>query len=192
MLNSKYRLNQQHPEIRQGTLLVSTPVNCLSDRTKLLVLVIRHNEFSGTTGLILNKIIDSELIFNDSGINNKSFDFHYGGPVESHSVSFMVSFPNMRNGLQDSVYWINDFHDLVILLNMVNSEDITIQAFRGCMKWEAGQLCKEISHKMWWTNNRFSLDDLTMKNNHRWEYYARKNGGYFSPLVDAEIPIIYN
>lgn len=191
MLNSKYRLNH-HPEISQGTLLVSTPVNCMDERSKLLVLIIRHNEVTGTTGLILNKIIDSELIFSDSGINQKSFDFYYGGPAETHSVSFMVGFPTMRNGLQDSVYWINDFHDLIILLNMVNTSDISIQAYRGCMKWDAGELQDEITRTLWWTTNKFSLDDLMMKNNHPWEYYARKNGGYFSALVDAGIPVIYN
>ncbi len=191
MLHSHYQLNQQ-PEISQGTLLVSTPVNCMADRSRLLVLVIRHDVLSGTTGLILNKVIDTELIFGDTGLQNKSFDFYYGGPVETNSVSFMVGFPSMRNGLQDSIYWINDFNDLVTLLNMVNTKDISIQAYRGCMKWDPGQLKDEIEKKQWWTTNHFSLDELMVNENKCWEYYARRDGGYFSPLVGAEIPIIYN
>src|SRR5688572_16053197 len=191
MLHSRYQINQQ-PEIGQGTLLVSTPVNCMADRSRLLVLVIRHSVLTGTTGLILNKVIDTELIFGDTGLQNKTFDFYYGGPVETNSVSFMVGFPSIRNGLQDSIYWINDFHDLVTLLNMVNTSEISIQAFRGCMKWDAGLLKKEINQKLWWTTNHFSLDEMMVKGNKRWEYYARRDGGYFSALVDAEIPIIYN
>jgi len=191
MLNSPYRLNEQ-PGIAQGSLLVSTPVNAGADRSKLLILITRHNEISGTTGLILNKLIDSELSFGEINIQHKSFDFYYGGSHQADTVTFMVSFPSLRSGLRDSVYWINDFHDLVLLLNMINTTHVCIQAFRGCMKWEAGELNKELAEKQWWTTSHFNLDDLLMKRANRWAYYAKQSGGYFSPLVDAEIPIIYN
>lgn len=191
MLHSKYHLNKQ-PEIGQGTLLISTPVNSFAERSRLLVLITRHNELTGTTGLILNKLIDSELLPLDSELHQKTFDYYYGGPNDPHTVSFMVGFPEMRNGLQDSVYWINDFHDLVILLNMVNTRDVSILAFRGNMKWNAGVLSKEVRQKMWWATNRFNQDDLMSHDKKRWEYYAKKSGGYFAPLVDAAIPIIYS
>src|SRR4030095_4820381 len=191
MLNSPYRLNEQ-PEIAQGNLLVSTPVNTGADRSKLLILITRHNEITGTTGLILNKLIDSELILGDVSVKHKSFDFYYGGSSDTDIVTFMVSFPTLRTGLRDSVYWINDFHDLILLLNMINTTSVCIQAFRGCVKWEPGMLSKELNKKQWWTTSQFNLDDLLMKRKNRWAYYAKKSGGYFSPLVDAEIPIIYN
>lgn len=149
--------------IKPGDLIISSPYSdtgVVFNRT--LILIISHND-SGTTGVIINKIlnhVNNESIKNTlqkSNINlvTNNFDLsslsiYFGGPVEQEKGIILHSGEYTSNTLikvNEDIYISNDLKILAdIAQNMGPKHNLMIL---GYCSWKKDQLMTEIKRNDW-------------------------------------------
>ena len=177
-------------DIKQGTLLCSTPINPNADNYKSLVLITRHSVL-GSTGIVLNHPLGIKIHVNNLISGTEILELHHGGQIDE-GLSFLVSMPSFRNGWKDSIYWSSNFNDLNVLLSYLQTKNISMSAYCGCMRWLPGELNMQVANKFWWATDDYSVNEIENGNANSWSTIAKKTAGHFAPLVDIEEPIILN
>ena len=184
-------LNKENTSvIKKGTLLCATPVNSRKGLLKSILLITKHSAF-GSSGIILNNPLGMKLGVSGMEATTQEFHLNYGGPDNDY-ISYIVSFPSFDNGWRDSTYWSRDCDDINILLEILNSRNISISVFKGSVNWLPGELENEIAGNEWWSTNDYNLNELNNNKSSSWKSVAKKLGSYFAPLIEADIPVNYN
>ncbi len=191
MINRSQKQAVSCSELQTGSLLISTPVNSKFNNSKLLILVTHHSEV-GTTGIILNKPLTGKKIVKHVNGSSEPFELQYGGPDYSSSESYLIIYPSIKNGWKDSIYWSSDFKDLLTIIHFMSEYNIQYGAYKGCIRWKPEELENDLLKKHWWLTNSFQVNSVFQTGNSNWNSYAKKHGGYFSKLVDSDIPILYS
>jgi len=177
-------------DIKQGTLICSTPINPDADNYKTLVLITRHS-ILGSTGIILNNPLGIKIHVNNLITGTEILELHHGGQVDE-GLSFLVTMPSLREDWKDSIYWSSNFNDLNVLLSYLQTKNISMSAYCGCMRWLPGELNQQVANKFWWATDDYGVNEITNGKNNTWSSIAKKTGGHYAPLVDIEEPLILN
>lgn len=176
--------------VSQSTILCSTPINKHSVFKKAIVLITRYNSY-GTTGIILNSPLDSIVHLNDVHNLRNEIPLNYGGP-DDNLLSFLVSIPSLPDGIRTSTYWSRNSKDLMLLMKLINAEEVLINSYKGSMQWFPGDLEEEITNGMWWATDDYCIDQIFENRNEIYMKIAKQVSGHYAPLLEADIPIIYN
>jgi len=191
MVHSHKKRSIKYVDIRPGSLLISSPVNSKYDNSKSLILITQHNE-DGTTGIMLNKQLATHKILKRVYGSNEPVEVQYGGPDNLDLESYLIIYPSIKNGWQDSAFWSYDNLDIYTILHFLSEYNIRIGAFKGCIQWGHGELETELEDVQWWFTNDYQINSILNTGNYTWESLAKKYGGHYANLVAEDIPIIYN
>lgn len=138
-------------DIKAGKILVAEPFMLDPNFKRTVVLIVEHHE-TGTTGFIINKLLDikiSELI---ADFPKSKAKVGIGGPVAVDSIHYLH---NLGDLLEDSievcqgVYWSGNFDKLKFLFENGIIADQYIRFFVGYAGWTEGQLAEEIEIGDW-------------------------------------------
>lgn len=176
--------------IQQGTLLCSTPLMSPKGFNKALILITRHNMF-GTTGILINSPTDNTVQMSGKYGSLNDISLNYGGP-DDNLLSFIISIPTLPDENRNSLYWSRSKHDLSILVNFMQSDEVLIKAYTGSLNWFHGELADEIERGFWWSTNDYPTEQIFENETETWSKIAKELGGNFAPLIDADLPIYYN
>ncbi len=155
------------------------------------MLVTQHNE-TGTTGIILNQNLPGEKIKKNIYGSSDPVVLQYGGPDNEDIESYLILYPSFKNGWIDSLFWSYDTMDIVTILHFISEYNIQISAYKGCIKWKPGKLEKDLEQSQWWLTNDYQIHNVMMPGNTSWKYYAKQHGGFYGPLVEADLPVNFN
>ena len=168
-------------QIEPGTILISKPFMEDKRFEKTVILITEHSE-NGSVGFILNKQLSlniQELIANfPTKLNLKE-----GGPVETDSVFFIHTYPDLINNsisIKDGLFWGGDFEDIIQGFNNEEIKKNEIAFFLGYSGWEKNQLIDEIKEGSWIThginlknfNSKISWPALLIEINKEYEVWA--------------------
>lgn len=177
--------------VKSGSLLVSTPVNGKFGASKLLILITQHDE-SGTTGIIVNQSLPGETVTKKIYGNNNPVQLQYGGPDHFNSDSYLILYPSFKNGWIDSIFWSYDTLDIVTILHFISEYNIQISAYKGCISWNPGELENELTDRKWWFTNDYQIHSVMQTGKDGWKSYAKQYGGFYSGLIEEDLPINLN
>jgi|SRR5688572_15653320 len=187
----RYKKSIRNSSVRAGSLLISTPVNTKLNKSKLLILITEHNE-NGTIGIILNKWMPGTSNTKTVYGSNHPVEVQYGGPDNFNLESYLIIYPSIKNGWQDSAFWSYDNLDILTILHFMADYNVQIGAFKGCIQWKPEELDKELSRKFWWQTNNYQIGSVLQRGHFSWKAYAKQYGGFYANLVDEDLPINYN
>lgn len=176
--------------LSQGTLLCATPVNKLRMHPKAVVLITSHTAF-GTTGIIVNSPLYSTIQLGDETGTSMGYSLDFGGP-DDNRLSFILSIPSMPDGLRNTTYWSRNSQEMVHLLRLLNTDDMWINAYKGCLHWLPGELEEEIQLGQWWTTDEYPIDLIFKNKSDMYTKVAKKISGHFASLIDADLQIHFN
>ena len=186
----RHKQTESCTSLQTGSLLISTPVNLKSNRSKLVLLITHHSE-AGTTGIVLNRDLPGNKIL--KYINDGDpVELKYGGPHYTQCESYIVIYPSIKNGWKDSVYWSTDVKDLLTIINFMSDYNIRYNAYYGCLRWGPEELEQDLINGQWWLTNDFPVHSIFDGTNSAWNTFAKQYGGFYSGLVESELPINYN
>ncbi len=189
-MNASKINTKKNTYVRQGSLLCATPINPHPELSRTLVLITRHNNL-GSAGIILNNPMGITVHLSGLFDRSKVLELHNGGPDDDR-LSFLVSMASTNADGNDSAYWCVNLHVLFTFLGYINPTILTLNAYKGSMRWLPGQLNEQVLKKQWWMTDSYSLDELTSNKNDNWSSVASKTGGHFAPMVEFHSPIIFN
>jgi putative transcriptional regulator len=140
--------------IKGGTLLIAEPFMADSSFSRAVVLICEHNDV-GTTGFIINRLMDVRINDLVPDFPKSKASVYYGGPVSTDSLHFIH---NVGDMLEDSVevcpgvFWGGNFEKLKFLMANEVINDENIKFFVGYSGWSAGQLKEEMIQPSWLTS----------------------------------------
>ena len=187
----RYKKSIRSTSVKAGSLLISTPVNTKLNKSKLLILVTEHNE-NGTTGIILNQWMPGKNNTKNVYGSNQPVEVQYGGPDKSNLESYLIIYPSIKNGWQDSAFWSYDNLDILTILHFMADYKVQIGAFKGCIQWKSDELEQEITSRYWWYTNNYQIGNVLHRGHFSWKAYAKQYGGFYASLIEEDLPIIYN
>jgi len=175
------------PQIKKGKILIAEPVLGDSSFERSVVILTTHNT-SGTVGFILNKPLSHQV--SDLLLEFPEFDapVYYGGPVESHSIYYLHTCPDLLPGshyISGDLYWGGDLEAVMdkIRNGEINSDHIRF--YLGYSGWDMDQLECEIEEKSWIVESHETINPLA-EVDQMWQNCIKGLGGDY--LIWANSP----
>ncbi len=138
-------------DFKAGTLLIAEPFMHDPNFGRSVVLICEHNDV-GTTGFIINKLMDVRIHKLVPGFPESKAAVYMGGPVATDSLHYLHNVGSMlENSIEVSpgVFWGGDFESLKFLMSTGVIKDENIKFFVGYSGWTAGQLDEEMLDPSW-------------------------------------------
>ena len=171
-------------QISQGKLLISEPL--LQDENfhrSVIYLCYQTNKES--LGFILNKYEGKMLNFFIEDSVNLDFPVYFGGPVETESLHFIHSVPEIAGGelIADNIYWSGDVEQIVEGMKTGKVNTSNCRFFTGYSGWSEGQIEAELDMNAWLVANSnselvFETDIKTL-----WNESIKSLGKNYSTLL---------
>lgn len=139
------------PAIHKGMLLVSEPFMLDPNFKRSVVLICEHTNV-GTTGFVINKVLDVSIHDIIKDFPDCQAKVIYGGPVAMDTIHYLHTMGDLVEGSQrvvDGVYWGGDFTKLKFLIENEIIRDDQICFFVGYSGWTEGQLEDELKDGSW-------------------------------------------
>lgn len=181
-------------DIKAGKILVAEPFMLDSHFKRSVVLICEH-ETHGTTGFILNKILEfkpNELIPDFPDI---SALVGMGGPVAIDTLHYLH---NVGDILDDSIkicsglYWGGNFEQLKFLIENKLITKNNIRFFIGYSGWSDGQLEEELAEKSWIVDDMDANYLFRTKPFVLWQTVLHNRGDRFTVLAQMPDTISLN
>ena len=148
-----------------GIMLISDPFLKDPNFMRTVVLLCEHNT-DGSFGFVLNRPFEQRLDDFIPELNGYSIPVYYGGPVQTDTLHFIHSLPDLiPDGINvaEGVYWGGDFQQIIALIRERALDLTRIRFFLGYSGWSNGQLNDELNEKSW----------LTVAGNHRLVFHSK-------------------
>ena len=137
----------------KGAFLVADP-KMFDDRFSETVVLMTHDDHSGSVGIIINRPTQTSLSHAFPGI--EEFDsypdvLYGGGPVQPETMTLILRTDDHLNSVEhvfDNVYFGTVMETLRTMLKSENKGD-AIRVYAGHAGWAPGQLEREIDHGWW-------------------------------------------
>lgn len=136
-----------------GTLLISDPFLKDPQFIRSVVLLCENNE-EGSIGFIINKLSNQTLDKLLPEFADFSLPVYYGGPVQTNTLHFIHTAPNLISNGQEiykNIYWGGNFEQLVSAIKNNQLDANYIKFFLGYSGWGKNQLQGELDEKTWLT-----------------------------------------
>ncbi len=172
-----------------GDILLSEPF--LNDPYfgRKAVLLCENNK-SGSFGLVLNNIIDTDITEVISDFPDPNAKVSLGGPVSRSNLFFLHTSEKIKDAKKviDGIYLGGDFEQLKEVID-TSPKTIKYRLFIGYSGWSDGQLMDEIQSKSWFVttieNNR--IMDSSIKNEEYWKNLIKNMGDGYTHIAQAPI-----
>lgn len=157
----KHRWGHEIPHVEKGCVLIANEkLGGVFHQT--VVLVIDHNEVSGSTGVVINRPMDGNLLKIATEQESKldlslklafpSAPVAFGGPVQADEFSILHGFGEVEGSkkLAPGVF-IGGSEELMneVRINRLSPENALF--VKGHAAWVPGQLSREINKGVWYT-----------------------------------------
>ena len=175
-------------ELKAGKLLIAEPF-MLDPNFKRAVILICEHAAHGTTGFILNKLLDIKIGDLISDFPDFKARVQIGGPVAVDSVHYLH---NVGDLLDDSievcsgVYWGGDFEKLKFLIENGLIKEDNIRFFVGYSGWSDNQLEEELKDSSWLIDEMDANYLFKVKPFVLWQTVLHNKGNTYS--VIAQMP----
>ena len=132
-------------EVSKGRLLISEPLLQDENFHKAVVFLCHHSP-KESLGFILNKQANQLLNFYLNDVMTIDFPVYIGGPVESETLHFIHSVPEIAGGekITEDIYWSGDLEQIVEGIKIGKVSTDNCKFFIGYSGWGIGQLEAEI------------------------------------------------
>jgi putative transcriptional regulator len=169
-----------------GTLLIAEPFLKDPNFMRTVILLCDHQE-EGSFGFVLNREFGSTLEELLPDITRLTIPVFYGGPVQTDTLHFLHSCPNVIPGgmeLTDGIYWGGDFNTTIELLESGIIDEQLIRFFIGYSGWTGGQLDTELKEKSWLVTS--GVQQLVFPSNMKelWKDSLRHLGGEYENMIN--------
>jgi putative transcriptional regulator len=175
--------------LKAGKILLAEPFMGDLNFKRAAVLLCDHSQEGGSTGLILNKPLQTNIDDLIDGFPEFESEVYFGGPVQTNSIHYLH---NVGDLLEDSVevhrgvYWGGDFDKLKFLIRSKLIEPHQIRFFVGYTGWSEGQLDDEIHYGSWVLANMDANYVFNAEPELLWRSIMTDKGNTFS--VIAQVP----
>lgn len=160
---------------QKGRILLSEPFLNDSFFKRTAILLAESSE-KGSMGFILNKPVGYSIheLINDF----PEFDaqVYFGGPVESNSLFFIHTIPDLIGfsfEIEDGIYYGGDYEKVKKYASLELLKPQQIRFFAGYSGWDSGQLDFEMQEDSWLVFERPN-ELLNMKPESLWAELLRK------------------
>ena len=136
-----------------GILLISDPFLKDPNFMRSVVFLCDHQD-EGSFGFVLNRPFEQSLDQLLPELEGFPIPVYYGGPVQTDTLHFLHSQPDMipdGQEVTDGVYWGGDFEKVMELIRTRELDLDRIRFFLGYSGWSSGQLGDEMTEKSWLT-----------------------------------------
>ncbi len=171
-------------EPQSGTLLISDPFLDEAYFRRSVILLCEHGE-NASFGLVLNNFLEVDLHGIDSDFPDIHARISVGGPVETQSLYYIHSFPDIEENyeIRNGLYFGGSFSQLKAILEEEPSNSSRMRFFLGYSGWDKGQLANEILEHSWIVVDNISNDEvLGTENDNFWQYCMEKQGKEYKTI----------
>lgn len=144
-------MKQRHLSPTKGRILISEPF--LNDSFfKRSAILLAENTEKGAMGFILNKPVGYSIHELISDFPEFDAQVYFGGPVESNSLFFIHTAPDLLGftfEIEDGIYYGGNYDQVknYAALGLLKPEQIRF--FAGYSGWDTGQLDFEMEESSW-------------------------------------------
>jgi len=199
---NKHRWAHSIPHVEPGCVLIANEkLGGIFHQT--VVLIIEHHEALGSTGIVINRPMDGDLMNIASGKDSRldlslKIAFNeatvtYGGPVLAEEYSVLHGFGEVEGSrkLCSGVY-VGGSQELMNEVRMNGFDSKNALFVKGHAAWVPGQLSREISKGVWYTAAvssdfilRYAGADVTSEDNANdlWSDMLNCMGGDFKKVA---------
>lgn len=174
--------------IGPGTLLIAEPFlqEPLFGRS---VILICHHDDQGSFGLILNKPAANPFSEEDQDHPLVHFPFFAGGPVESNSMFYIHSLPDIPEAVpvKDGIFWQGDYHALLGAIEDEQFRPDTGKLLVGYAGWSEGQLQEELEREDWMVYNGSISGIFEIEADQMWKRLLENMGPYYKMISNFPI-----
>ena len=175
-------LNKLSP--KRGRILISEPF--LEDEyfRRSVILLCEYNE-EGAFGFILNNMMKIELSELVDGLEINGFNISLGGPVQTSSLYFIHSSPELLPGsieIIDGLYMGGEFEALKEQISLGKIASDEIRFFLGYSGWSPNQLDDEMKESAWFVSNVSYEQVMAGNQKSFWNEVLSKMGGKFGMI----------
>lgn len=169
--------------MKNGKLLVAAP-SIIGDYNfqRSIILLVDHNEKTGTLGFIMNKKLDYTLDEVMEAVEVE-FPLYFGGPVEPDNLFFLHRAESLIPNsipIDDGLYWSGDFERVIKMVNEKQLSRRDIRFFLGYTGWGKGQLAAEIASESWvLTENSYHNEIISQPTKVLWKEQMAAMGGKY-------------
>lgn len=174
-------------ELKPGKLLVSEPFLIDSEFHRTVILVCEHTTL-GSTGYILNKLIDHDTEFAESESTEDNFPLYYGGPVQQNTLHYIHQLGHLIEGsieIMDGIFWGGDINTVTELMTQKKISPGQMRFFFGCSGWSADQLMEEIADKVWWVTEATSDIIFDKDLDNMWKKIVKTLGDDYAYMANS-------
>ena len=171
-------------EVSKGKLLISEPLLQDENFHKAVVFLCHHSP-KESLGFILNKQAKQLLNFYLNDVKTIDFPVYIGGPVESETLHFIHSVPEIAGGekITEDIYWSGDLEQIVEGIKIGKVSTDNCKFFIGYSGWGIGQLEAEIETKAWLVAHSNTGLVFNTPEKMLWNEAVTSLGKHYSPLL---------
>jgi putative transcriptional regulator len=159
MALSKKKSEQEPKEVNIGGILIAKPFWDEEAYKRSVVLVTEHDA-DGSRGIIINKETTVTVREALPDIDSSMY-IYFGGPASSRMISYIHMIPQIPDAdyMGRGIYLGGspEMMQEMVTQNKIDFKKIIFCA--GVVKWEPGELQKEIDENRWWVS-KITADEL--------------------------------
>jgi putative transcriptional regulator len=175
-------------KIHSGMILLAEPFMLDENFGRAVVLICEHNDV-GTTGFIINKLLNVRIHNLVPDFPESKAAVHIGGPVGVDSLHYLHNVGELLDGSVEvcpGIYWGGDFKKLKFLMETGVIKDQNIKFFVGYSGWTEGQLAEELSEPAWIMDHMDANYLFNIKPFVLWQTILNNKGNTYT--VIAQLP----
>lgn len=172
-------------QFTKGALLLAEPF-MFDPNFKRTVVFLCEKQKSGTVGFILNRPMPLKLCEAVEGIYNFDAQLFFGGPVQTDTLHFIHSVPELPGAIQiiDGLYWGGNFETLKSMISVRKVRPENFRFFLGYAGWDKHQLDAEIQEKSWIVHPAKASHVFQSNPDNLWKQILKEMGGDYAMMVN--------
>lgn len=172
-----------------GSLLISDPFLKDPNFIRSVVFLCVHNN-EGTIGFVLNRRFENNLseLLND--MEAYPIPVYYGGPVQTDTLHFVHSLPEMipdSQAIGNGIFWGGNFETVLASIRNKTLDLERIRFFVGYSGWSGGQLDKEMKGKSWLSTTGSAKLIFHSKPEQAWKDAVKLLGKKYAEIINYPI-----
>lgn len=177
-----FQIKSNTLNVKTGDVLISEPFLNDLHFGRSVILIVDHNEETGSLGIIINKRLSLKIneIIDDFPVFDG--DIYLGGPVATDSVFFThtlgVMIPDSYE-VREGLYWSGNFNAVKALIREGLITKYDIRFYIGYAGWDAGQLKSELERNSWLVGDIPSKLIINTNPKDMWDDFTRKSGNRY-------------
>lgn len=174
-----FQIKSNTLNVKTGDVLISEPFLNDLHFGRSVILIVDHNEETGSLGIIINKRLSLKIndVIDDFPVFDG--DIYLGGPVATDSVFFIhtlgVMIPDSYE-VREGLYWSGNFNAVKALIKEGLITKYDIRFYIGYAGWDAGQLKSELERNSWLVGDMPSKLIINTNPDDMWDDFTKKSG----------------